>query len=105
MKIDVELITDITLWTKGHRKNKWVVGRAIVGTVIIGGLGAILGGMTGLKPTDLIEFIITFHAGENKLNISIETVKQNQVEKLASKLYNFIYKSKVYLEIKEESVF
>ena len=34
------------------KKDKSVIGRAVVGCVLFGGAGAIVGGMTGLKPEE-----------------------------------------------------
>lgn len=48
LKIDYISIDDVEILTEGKRKEKSVIGRAIVGGLIFGQVGAIVGGISGL---------------------------------------------------------
>lgn len=78
--LSVDKITNVGIIAEKEilESSKSVTGRAIVGGILLGGLGAVIGGMSGIgttqKETAKYYFIINYHSNDEDKAISFEIV-------------------------------
>lgn len=64
--LDVDEIEAIDILTEEEAKNKSVIGRAIVGGVLFGGVGAVVGGLSGVGQKKKIREILSIDTMDGK---------------------------------------
>lgn len=64
--LDVDVIEAIDILTEEEAKNKSVIGRAIVGGVLFGGVGAVVGGLSGVGQKKKIREILSIDTMDGK---------------------------------------
>lgn len=64
--LDVDDIESIDILTEEQAKNKSVIGRAIVGGVLFGGVGAVVGGLSGVGQKKKIREILSIDTIDGK---------------------------------------
>ena len=64
--LDVDDIESIDILTEEQAKNKSVIGRAIVGGVLFGGVGAVVGGLSGVGQKKKIREILSIDTMDGK---------------------------------------
>lgn len=64
--LDVDDIESIDILTEEEAKNKSVIGRAIVGGVLFGGVGAVVGGLSGVGQKKKIREILSIDTMDGK---------------------------------------
>lgn len=64
--LDVDEIEAIDILTEEEAKNKSVIGRAIVGGVLFGGVGAVVGGLSGVGQKKKIKEILSLDTMDGK---------------------------------------
>ena len=64
--LDVDEIEAIDILTEEEAKNKSVIGRAIVGGVLFGGVGAVVGGLSGVGQKKKIKEILSLDTIDGK---------------------------------------
>lgn len=64
--LDVDDIESIDILTEEEAKNKSVKGRAIVGGVLFGGVGAVVGGLSGVGQKKKIREILSIDTMDGK---------------------------------------
>lgn len=64
--LDVDKIESIDILTEEQAKNKSVIGRAIVGGVLFGGVGAVVGGLSGVGQKTKIKEILSIDTTDGK---------------------------------------
>lgn len=64
--LDVDEIEAIDILTEEEAKNKSVIGRAIIGGVLFGGVGAVVGGLSGVGQKKKIREILSIDTMDGK---------------------------------------
>lgn len=83
-----------------ENKEKSVIGRALVGGLVLGPVGAVIGGMTGIKDkkvaVEMPDLFVTVcflneEGKENHLILSCENKNKNEIEKFCKQSYPRIF--------------